>query len=76
MDQVCVHGESLFPFLVAVVVPNLTAIYEYFGVNANNTSAPNLESYCARTDAKDLVLNDFRYLATLNKVIIAVLVHF
>lgn len=67
--HVCVHGDSAFPFLVAIVVPNLTALNEHFGVDVNGTDLPNLESYCERSDVKELILNDFRYLATLNKVI-------
>lgn len=72
--HVCVHGDSAFPFLVAIVVPNLTALNEHFGVDVNGSDLPNLESYCERSDVKELILNDFRYLATLNKVTLPILV--
>lgn len=68
VSQVCIHGDSQFPFLVAVVVPNLTALHEHFDVELSSTDLPNLESYCDRAEVKELILNDFRYLATLNKV--------
>jgi fatty acid CoA ligase FadD9 len=68
VNQVCIHGDSQFPFLVAIVVPNLTALNEHFGVDLNGTDLPNLESYCDRAEVKELIWNDFRYLATLNKL--------
>jgi long-chain acyl-CoA synthetase len=66
VEQICVYGDSLKNYLVAVIVPNEGVLTRWAA--EENLSANCFEELCALPEVNDLILKDMEACALLNKV--------